>query len=180
MARRLVAVALGTRIGRGFSVQRSFAALRKHLVWCAVLLALIPALVLAQSTDDEVRRVARQLQCPVCEGQSVADSNSGLARDMRDVIKAQLQAGESDRQILDGFVQGYGEAILTDPPKRGASLAVWLVPIGALAVGLAVLGPLLRGWARRGRDTEPAAAASPAPDAAVLEDFRRFRAEQGA
>jgi cytochrome c-type biogenesis protein CcmH len=161
------------------TVQRSFTVLLKPLLWWAVLGALVPTLVLAQSTDDDVRRVARQLQCPVCEGQNVADSNSGLARDMRGVIKAKLQAGEPDQQILDGFVQGYGEAILIDPPKQGASLAVWVVPLVAVAGGLVALGPLLRGWAKRGRDAQPAATASPT-DAAVLEDFRRFRAERGA
>ena len=52
----------------------------------------------AQTTDDAVRQVARQLQCPVCEGQNVADSNAGLARDMRAVIRTQLEAGQTDQQ----------------------------------------------------------------------------------
>ena len=60
---------------------------------------------------------------------------------MRDTIEQKVQAGESEQQILDYFVAGYGESILTDPPKSGFVLTLWWIPVlvvlvGALAVGL--------------------------------------------
>ena len=89
--------------------------------------------------DDSVRRVALQLQCPVCEGQNVADSPSGLAKDMRDLIRTRLTAGASDKQILDEFVASYGDGILTEPPKRGISLGVWIGPGLGLIFGVVLL-----------------------------------------
>ena len=48
----------------------------------------------SQSIDDEAREISYLLMCPVCEGQSVAESNSELANDMRSVIRQKLEAGE--------------------------------------------------------------------------------------
>ena len=97
------------------------------LSWVLLVVALaLPVLAHADSLDEGVRRVALQLQCPVCEGETVADSPSGLATDMRALIRTRLAAGVPDQQILDEFVASYGDGILTEPPKRGVSLGVWL------------------------------------------------------
>src|SRR3954470_15511059 len=106
----------------------------RYAVWLtgvlvALLVLMLPAVGHADALDDGVRRVALQLQCPVCEGETVADSPSGLAGDMRSVIRTKLVAGESDQQILDEFVDSYGDSILTEPPKRGISLGVWVGPV---------------------------------------------------
>ena len=72
-------------------------------VWLCVTLVLValavPLAAHADALDDGVRRIALQLQCPVCEGETVADSPSGLAADMRSVIRTKLAAGEPDQQI---------------------------------------------------------------------------------
>ncbi len=143
----------------------------------AVLLLVVPTLVRADPLDDATRRVARQLQCPVCEGQNVADSNSGLAQDMRAVMRGKIEAGESDQQILDFFVSRYGEGILTEPPKRGLSLVVWAGPVIALALGTFFLAAFVSRAAgrRRGAEGAPRVAA----DGAVAEEMRRFRREVG-
>ena len=122
--------------------------------------------------------VALQLQCPVCEGETVADSPSGLAGDMRSVIRTKVIAGEPDQQILDEFVASYGDGILTEPPKRGISLGVWLGPVIGVLLGALLLGMLLSTWRRMpGRPTRATAAAALDPDAA--EEFHRFREELG-
>lgn len=139
-----------------------------------VAVLVLPALAHADALDDGVRRIGLQLQCPVCEGETVADSPSGLATDMRSVIRAKLSAGESDTQILEEFVASYGDGILTEPPKRGISLGVWIAPIVGLALGAVVLGLLLRTW-RRPVAGPPSAAAG--VDAAVVSEFRQFREE---
>src|SRR5688572_12494641 len=66
--------------------------------------------------------------CPVCQNLSAADSQSELAEQMRQVVRAKLAAGESREQILAYFVDRYGEEILIDPPKRGFNLFIWVVP----------------------------------------------------
>ena len=137
-------------------------------------MVVIPTAARADALDDGVRRVALQLQCPVCEGQSVADSSSGLAADMRAVIRDKLAAGESDQQILDWFVARYGDGILSEPPKRGIALGVWIGPTAVLTVGGLLLIFLLRTW-RRAPARPMAIAASTDPE--VADEFRRFREE---
>jgi cytochrome c-type biogenesis protein CcmH len=160
------------RVGLIFAVLRVVAALS------LMALTLFPALARADQLDTSVRRVALQLQCPVCEGETVADSPSGLAGDMRSVIRTKLAAGEPDQQILDEFVGSYGDGILTEPPKRGISLGVWLGPLIGVALGALLVGLLLSTWRRMpGRPTAAGTAASLDPE--VAEEFYRYREELG-
>ena len=116
----------------------------------AILLILWPSAeaAFADAVDDRTRQVAKRLQCPVCEGVSVADSTSELAGEMRTVIRRKLEQGESESEILEYFVARYGDGILVEPPRRGFSLIVWLGPMLALAVGGVLLGLVLRAWSR--------------------------------
>jgi cytochrome c-type biogenesis protein CcmH len=139
-----------------------------------IALMLLPALAHADALDDGVRRLALQLQCPVCEGETVADSPSGLAGDMRSVIRTKLTAGESDQQILDEFVASYGDGILTEPPKRGISLGVWLGPLIGVTLGALLVGLLFSTWRRPARAT-----AATGLDADAAEELQRFRQELG-
>ena len=139
------------------------------------VLSLAPGLVHADAVDDSVRRIALQLQCPVCEGENVADSPSGLAADMRSVIRAKVLAGESDQQILDEFVASYGDGILTEPPKRGISLGVWVGPVIGVTVGIVLVTMLLRSW--RHAPPQPVGGAGVDPD--VADEFQHFREEFG-
>ncbi len=150
--------------------------LARLVVALALALWLWPALATADALDDGVRRLGLQLQCPVCEGQNVADSNSGLAKDMRTLIRARLAAGVPDQQILDEFVASYGDSILTEPPKRGISLGVWIGPAVGLTIGVLIVAVLLLSW-RRPRRSSASTLASLDPD--VADEFQRFRGELG-
>jgi cytochrome c-type biogenesis protein CcmH len=133
----------------------------RTLTFALILLSLaLPAwtVVHADTLDEETRQVAKQLQCPVCNGSSVADSPSDLAGQMRNVIRQKLEAGESPDAVLAFFVDRYGDSILIEPPRRGIGLAVWLAPVGILAVGSILLGLLLRAWLRPRWSTVPATA----------------------
>lgn len=95
----------------------------------------------SQSIDDEAREISYLLMCPVCQGQSVAESNSELAQDMRSIIKQKLEAGESKEEIINYFVDRYGESILGYPPVKGVNLLLWILPalavvMGGIAIGL--------------------------------------------
>jgi cytochrome c-type biogenesis protein CcmH len=143
-----------------------------------VLLATLPAIGHADALDDGVRRVGLQLQCPVCEGESIADSPSGLAADMRGVIRTKLAAGEPDQQILDEFVASYGDSILTEPPKRGISLGVWLGPAIGVTLGALALALIMRTW-RRVPAQSPQGDVTTRLDPDVADELHRFREEFG-
>ena len=125
----------------------------------ALLLGEVRAQGQATRIDDEARHIARDIQCPVCQGLSVADSPSELALQMREVIREQLQAGATREQVLTYFVDRYGESILLDPPRSGFGVVIWLAP----PVVVLAVGALLLGRARR-RQQEPPAVAAEAGD----------------
>ncbi|MEJ2288099.1 MAG: cytochrome c-type biogenesis protein CcmH [Deinococcales bacterium] len=106
--------------------------------------------------SDRAYAIARQLRCPVCTAESVADSNAEIAGEMRRLIQQQLDAGKSQRQIIHYFRQRYGDWILLDPPKSGVHLVVWLLPLLALLGGAGALGLLIRRW-RAAAETTPQA-----------------------
>ncbi|MCZ6790631.1 MAG: cytochrome c-type biogenesis protein CcmH [Candidatus Dadabacteria bacterium] len=89
----------------------------------------------AESIDDQVKEIAYLLMCPVCQGQSVGESNSNLAHDMRDIIRKQLEEGKSKEEILAYFVNSYGESILASPPPKGINWLLWLLPGVAIVFG---------------------------------------------
>ncbi|MCS7058598.1 MAG: cytochrome c-type biogenesis protein CcmH [Meiothermus sp.] len=84
----------------------------------------------------QVFEIARELRCPVCQGESAAESNAGIALEMRRIIAEQLEQGKSPAEIKQFFVERYGDWILFEPPARGLTLWVWLSPL----LGLLLLG----------------------------------------
>lgn len=84
--------------------------------------------------DRAVLEIARDLRCAVCQSQPVSESNSDLAKDMRQIIREQLQAGKPRAQIVDYFVARYGDYVLMKPPTERAGLPLWLAPPLVLAV----------------------------------------------
>src|SRR5579859_1568794 len=118
-------------------------------IWSYVLLvAPVP-----ESLDQRVHDVASQLKCPVCQGESVADSPSTISQQMRAVIRQQLQQGQSEQQIIQYFVSRYGNSILWSPPKQGFTILAWVIPIAILLCGVLLLVMVLRGWQAGGRVT---------------------------
>jgi len=137
-----------------------------------LLLALAPSPALAQtqpqSYDDEAFAIANELQCPICENVTVAYSNSELAGQMRQVIRDKLAQGWTHDQIIQYFVDRYGEAILTQPPKHGLNLLVWLLPGAGLILGLLAVYATLK---RR-----PSPPTGPAPQQPLTDEDERLLA----
>jgi len=93
----------------------------------------------AEGLSPEALKIANELNCPVCEGQSVRDSNSQLAGEMRQLIQQMLDAGQTPDQIKAYFVQRYGVGILRDPPKEGFVWTLWWGPVAGLVIGIVAL-----------------------------------------
>jgi cytochrome c-type biogenesis protein CcmH len=120
------------------------------LVVVAVLAAIWSFVFLSapreQTLDARVQEVASQLKCPVCQGESVADSPALIAQQMRGVIRLQLQSGKSEQEVIAYFVARYGEQIAWSPPWQGFTLLAWLAPIALLLGGVCLLFFTLRDW----------------------------------
>jgi cytochrome c-type biogenesis protein CcmH len=131
----------------------------------------------AQPTAEEARleertsRVASELRCPVCQGLSIEDSPSDMARDMRGIVKEQLAEGKSPEEIKEYFVRGYGEWILLRPRAEGFNLAVYILPIVLLLAGAALIVVLTRRWTRASASAAPMT--SDDPELAEWEDVSR-------
>ncbi|MGH7483649.1 MAG: cytochrome c-type biogenesis protein [Longimicrobiales bacterium] len=123
------------------------------LLAAAVAGGALPALAQTTATDAELeaktRQVASELRCPTCQGLSIEDSPSELARQMRATVREQLAAGRTPEQVKAYFVRGYGEWILLKPEPTGFNLFVYLLPPLALLGGLAVIAFTVRRWMQR-------------------------------
>ncbi len=120
------------------------------VVSLVLVLGLTSVTVAQTARDSEAREIAGALNCPVCQGRSVADSPAPLAQEMRALIEKKLEQGASRDEILQYFVDRYGEGILRDPPGRGFNLVLWWLPVLGLLVGAGVLARILLSW-RTGR-----------------------------
>jgi cytochrome c-type biogenesis protein CcmH len=96
----------------------------------------------------EVRtsELASQLRCAVCQGISIQESPSALAREMREVVKEQLREGRTPDEVREYFVAAYGEWILLAPRPRGLNLLLYVLPAALLLGGIALLVVLVRRW----------------------------------
>ncbi|MFQ5555394.1 MAG: cytochrome c-type biogenesis protein CcmH [Acidimicrobiia bacterium] len=141
-----------------------------------LILGLLAVIVIAllpgdepKTTEQRVHDIASGIRCPSCNGASIADAQSSVARDLEIVIREQVDAGLSDQDIYDYFVARYSEAALLSPPTRGWGLWLWLLPLAALVVGSGVV--LGR---RRTRATSP-----PRPGAALVEHLEAVEGDLG-
>lgn len=84
--------------------------------------------------ESRARNLQRQLRCLVCQGENVDESNSPFSADIRHLVRQQIAAGQSDRQILDFLVARYGDFILMKPPLQPDTWLLWLAPFLVLGV----------------------------------------------
>ncbi|MER2535550.1 MAG: cytochrome c-type biogenesis protein [Rhizobiaceae bacterium] len=121
--------------------------MRSALRLFALLLAVavLPAAGLAAVRPSEVlpdpalearaRALSANLRCMVCQNQSIDDSDSELAHDLRVLVRERLTAGDSDAQVVDYIVSRYGEFVLLKPRFSLRNAALWGTPAVILLVG---------------------------------------------
>ena len=112
----------------------------------------------SDSIEKDVSEISKELMCPVCRGQTVAESNSSLANDFREIIRKKLEAGESKEEIINYFIARYGESVLASPPARGVRLIVWVVPLLAIVAGFILLTRFIKAKNIKTENSEPARA----------------------
>jgi cytochrome c-type biogenesis protein CcmH len=150
--------------------------MRTRVLIALALFAVLAALALAArpheaTAAERVDRITSELRCPVCQGLSVKDSPSETAREMRDLVIQRVSEGKTDAEIEGEFTAAYGDWVLLAPPLVSLNGLVWLVPILALAVGLALAVRRLR---------PPSGEAAPPSAAQVAALRERVRTEEAA
>ena len=114
----------------------------RPLLLCLLLLS--TPLHAADELDAREAHLATQLRCVVCQNQTVAESNAPLAADMRREIRAQLENGRSDQQVVEFFEERYGAFVHYSPPVKPSTWLLWGAPFVLLIAGLALLWKVLR------------------------------------
>ena len=88
--------------------------------------------------EARARAISATLRCPVCQGETIDDSNAPISRDLRLAVRERLVAGDSDEQVIDYIVDRYGEFVLFEPRATGSGLILWLAGPAMLLAGLGV------------------------------------------
>ncbi len=81
-------------------------------------------------------KLSNELRCLVCQNESIANSNAGLAKDLRTEMYEMLQAGKTEDEIIDYMVKRYGDYVLYDPPFKPITLLLWFGPAIIFFIGV--------------------------------------------
>lgn len=113
---------------------------RRHvarpIAWIGLLVAAVALLTVASldtggiETDAErIQRLNESFACPVCSGESVAESNAAVSATIRQRIAEEVTNGSSDVEIRDQLVAAYGVSVLLNPPAEGFAALIWILPV---------------------------------------------------
>ncbi|MBL4690054.1 MAG: cytochrome c-type biogenesis protein CcmH [Rhodospirillales bacterium] len=139
--------------------------------WNFPVLAVNPDEILDDPVlEGRAREISKGLRCLVCQNQSIDDSDAGLAKDLRVLVRERLTAGDNDDQVIEFVVARYGDFVLLKPPFMASTLALWL---GPAAIGLSGLLAVFVFFRRR--RTAGAGAAKAVPKPAPLSDDEKRR-----
>jgi cytochrome c-type biogenesis protein CcmH len=129
---------------------------RQWAGWSLLVLVVLVALFVGltderpPATDaDRAHRLKESIQCPVCNGQNVLESNAPISTQIRTQIDEMVADGRGDGEIRQFFADQYGEFVLLNPSGEGITALVWVLPVVVLLAGAAGLGLAFLRWRDR-------------------------------
>jgi cytochrome c-type biogenesis protein CcmH len=152
-----------------------------HKLWTLLLAVLVATAAGAKEAEPAVadpalearmQRIAAELRCLVCQNQTIADSHSGLAEDLRREVREQLKRGASDEQVVQYMTDRYGDFVRYRPPFKGTTALLWVGPAVLLLGGISVLAIVLRRRAKLAPEAFE-------PDEDLVDDARPTAEAQG-
>lgn len=89
------------------------------------------------SNEQAVRfeELTKELRCPKCQNQNIADSDAVVAKDLRDRVLALVKDGKSKDEVIDYMIDRYGYFVHYDPPVTPATLILWVLPVLIVIIG---------------------------------------------
>lgn len=128
-------------------------AMRQRLAWVALAVVVVVLLAVGLSggggpatASERARALKETTLCPVCDGQSVLESNAPVATAIRRQIDERIAAGGTDAEIRALLADRYGDDVVAIPPSSGVGSVVWVAPVLGLAVAAAGLGMAFWRW----------------------------------
>ena len=118
------------------------------MIRLALLLCLLAGPAMAVNPDERLadtalearaRAISQELRCVVCQNQTIDDSDAGIARDLRVLVRDRLKAGDSDAEVRAFVVERYGEYVLMRPRFAWHTMMLWGAPILFIGLGAVLL-----------------------------------------
>jgi len=126
-------------------MKRWLAAAVLGLSLCGVARAAIDTYQFADEAERErYRELTKELRCPKCQNQDIADSNAPIAADLRREIFRMLGEGQSNQQIVDFMVDRYGDFVRYKPALTARTWLLWFGPAALLLGGIGVMAVIVR------------------------------------
>jgi cytochrome c-type biogenesis protein CcmH len=122
------------------------------IIRLALLTLLFPGLSVAvqyhneEALQQKASEINNLIMCPLCAGQTIAQSSNETSAQMRNLVLKMLRQGESKEEILQYFESRYGERILAKPNKKGFNLMLWFLPFVLVALAAVVIYFLIQRW----------------------------------
>ncbi len=94
-----------------------------------------------ETIDQQSRytQLIENIRCPVCQGQSIGGSNSGLSKDLREKVYEMILDGKSDADIYSYMVERYGDFVVYKPPLNTKTFLLWFAPVLVMILSLLFL-----------------------------------------
>lgn len=141
------------------SVRAGTTSRRRLIGWIAIIAAVVSLLAVSvldqggiENDAERMQRLSESYACPVCQGQSVAESNAEVARTIRQQIRTEVQQDATDDEIRDTLISQYGGEVLLNPPAEGIGSLVWVLPVLVVVLGAAGVGAAVTGTSVLGRE----------------------------
>lgn len=116
-----------------------------YLVPVDTILAVEPDEVLTDlKLESRARDISANVRCVVCQNEPIDTSNSGVARDLRILIRERLLAGDSNKEVYKYLVDRYGNFILFKPPLTLSTALLWFMPLLVFSLGVVILVGVLK------------------------------------
>ena len=93
---------------------------------------------------NKTREIGQNIRCLVCQNQSIDESRSQIAQDLRILIKEKIETGSTDKEIYEYLSERYGDYILLNPPLKTNTILLWFLPFIILILGLFVVMKILK------------------------------------